>query len=70
MSLYCINCHKLTNKKYKCKCDCKTIFVHNELMVVFKRLMERGFKVISTSLETYDLFLGHPYIDKITHIQI
>ncbi|BCN32380.1 hypothetical protein [Anaeromicropila herbilytica] len=33
-------------------------------------LIERGFKVTSTSLETYDLFLGHPYIDKITHIQI
>lgn len=39
-------------------------------MVVFNMLIERGFKVTSTSLETYDLFLGHPYIDKITHIQI
>ncbi len=64
--LYCLNCRKFINKKH----NHKTIFVHNELMVVFKMLMERGFKVISTSLETYDLFLGHPYIDKITHIQI
>lgn len=39
-------------------------------MVVFKMLMERGLKVISTSLETYDLFLGHPYVEKITHIQL
>lgn len=52
----------MANKK--CKCD------HKELKVVVKLLMERGFKVTSTSLETYDLFLGHPYIDKITHIQI
>jgi hypothetical protein len=39
-------------------------------MIVFKMLMERGFKVISTSLETYDLFLCHPYVEKITHIQL
>ena len=64
--LYCLNCRKFINKKH----NHKTIFVHNELMVIFKMLIERGFKVTSTSLETYDLFLGHPYIDKITHIQI
>ncbi|MBW6411931.1 hypothetical protein [Clostridium weizhouense] len=52
----------MANKK--CKCDYK------ELNIVVELLTERGFKVISTSLETYDLFLGHPYIDKITHIQI
>ena len=52
----------MSNKK--CKCD------HKELNIVVELLTERGFKVISTSLETYALLLGHPYINKITHIQI
>ena len=39
-------------------------------MVVVKMLIERGFKVTSTSCETNHMFLGHPYIEKVTHIQL
>ncbi|MBC2581774.1 hypothetical protein [Clostridium sp. DJ247] len=64
--LYCLNCRKFINKKH----NHKTILVHKELMVVVKMLIERGFKVTSTSCETNHMFLGHPYIEKVTHIQI
>lgn len=46
------------------KCD------HKELKVVVKLLTERGFKVTSTNLETYDLQLNQIQVEKVTHIQL
>jgi hypothetical protein len=70
----CTRCCKTYKRAWPhtCKCDhkAKTIVVQTELLDVVWKLLERGFKVISTECKTNYMWLDQPYIEKITHIQI